>query len=217
MLRTMKSPSPTSSRLPSVERSVMICSTALEASSIRMPCCITARGSRASTRLMRFCTSTEALSVFGAGDEVGDDLDLAERVAGRFEIQDAGRAVELLFDQPRDAVVEVLRRGARIARADRDRRRRDDRILRDRQLRDSQQTAEADQQRHDPREDGPVDKKCRHVDRSARRARCVGVGDGADCSASARRRRDGAPRRRIDRVAGRRISGSRRRRCGRQA
>src|SRR5437763_8205812 len=59
-LRTMKSPSPTSSRLPSVEVSVMICSTALEASSIRMPCCMTARGRRASTRLMRFCTSTEA-------------------------------------------------------------------------------------------------------------------------------------------------------------
>jgi hypothetical protein len=42
---------------------VTICSTALEASSIRMPCWITARGSRASTRLMRFCTSTEAVWV----------------------------------------------------------------------------------------------------------------------------------------------------------
>ncbi|MFK4521577.1 hypothetical protein ABIF20_008942 [Bradyrhizobium japonicum] len=59
----MKSPRPTSSRLPSVEFSVMIWSTALEASSIRMPCWITARGSRASTRLMRFCTSTEAALV----------------------------------------------------------------------------------------------------------------------------------------------------------
>ena len=38
----------------------MICSTALEASSIRMPCWITARGRRASTRLIRFCTSTDA-------------------------------------------------------------------------------------------------------------------------------------------------------------
>ncbi|MGY4353657.1 hypothetical protein ACVW0J_000150 [Bradyrhizobium sp. i1.7.7] len=62
-LRIMKSPRPTSSRLPSVEFNVMIWSTALEASSIRMPCWITARGSRASTRLMRFCTSTEAALV----------------------------------------------------------------------------------------------------------------------------------------------------------
>jgi hypothetical protein len=61
MLRTMKSPSATSSSLPSVERSVMICSTALEASSMSMPCCTTARGSRASTRLIRFWTSTEAI------------------------------------------------------------------------------------------------------------------------------------------------------------
>jgi len=60
MLRIMKSPSPTSSRLLSVERSVMICKTALEASSTRMPCWITARGRRASIRLIRFCTSTEA-------------------------------------------------------------------------------------------------------------------------------------------------------------
>ena len=76
----MKSPSPTSSRLPSVERNVMIWSTALEASSIRMPCCMTARGRRASTRLMRFCTSTEAVAGVGAGNEIGGDLDLAERV-----------------------------------------------------------------------------------------------------------------------------------------
>ncbi len=59
-LRIMKSPRPISSRLPSVDFSVTICSTALEASSTRMPCWITGRGSRASTRLMRFCTSTEA-------------------------------------------------------------------------------------------------------------------------------------------------------------
>ncbi len=48
----------------------MICSTALDASSIRMPCWITARGSRASTRLMRFCTSTEADSVSVPGTKL---------------------------------------------------------------------------------------------------------------------------------------------------
>ena len=66
----MKSPKPTSSRLPSVERSVTICSTALEASSTRMPCWITARGRRASTRLMRFCTSTEAMPVSVPGTKL---------------------------------------------------------------------------------------------------------------------------------------------------
>ena len=71
----------------------------------------------------------------GAGHEIRGDLDLAERVAGRFEIQDVVGAVELLFDQPRDAVVEILRRGAGIAGADRDRWRRDDRILRHREER----------------------------------------------------------------------------------
>jgi hypothetical protein len=50
-----------------------------------------------------------------AGNEIGDDLDLTERVAGGFEIEDAVGAVEFLLDQPRDAVVEVLGRRARIA------------------------------------------------------------------------------------------------------
>ena len=67
-----------SSIFPSVDRSVMICSTALEASSIRMPCWMTARGSRASTRLIRFWTSTEAKLEIGAGNEVGGNLDLPE-------------------------------------------------------------------------------------------------------------------------------------------
>ena len=69
----------------------------------------------------------------GAGNEVGGDLDLPEQIAGRFEIQDAVGAVELLLDQAGDARVQVLRRGAGIAGADCDRWRRDDRILRDRQ------------------------------------------------------------------------------------
>src|SRR5262245_54601423 len=129
MLRTMKSPSATSSSFPSVERNVMICRTALEASSIKMPCWMTARGSRASTRLIRFH------AWIGAGNEVGGDLDLPQRIAGRFEIQDTVGAVELFLDQAGDAGVQVFRRGAGIAGAHRDRRRRDDRILRDRQER----------------------------------------------------------------------------------
>ena len=91
-----------------------------------------------------------------------DDFDLAERVAGRFEIQDAGRAVQLFFDQPGDAVVDVFRRCTRIAGRNRDRRRRDDRILRDRQLRKCKNSAETNQQRHDPCEDGPIDKEAGH-------------------------------------------------------
>ncbi len=98
----------------------------------------------------------------GAGHEIGDDLDLAERVAGRFEIQDAAGAVELLFDQPRGAVVEILRRGAGIAGADRDRRRRNDRILRDRQERDRQHTAEADEQGDHDRKDRAADEEGGH-------------------------------------------------------
>ena len=69
-LRTMKSPSATSSMLPSVEVRVMICNTALEASSIRIPCCKTARGRRDSMRLMRFCTSTDAISTSVPGTKL---------------------------------------------------------------------------------------------------------------------------------------------------
>ena len=56
--------------LPSVERSVMMFSTAAEASSTRMPCWMTARGNRASTRLSRFCTSTEAWLVSVPGTKL---------------------------------------------------------------------------------------------------------------------------------------------------
>ncbi len=134
--------------------------------------------------------------------EVRDDLDLAERVARGFEVQDAARAVELLFDQARDTVVEVLRRRARIAGADRDRRRRDDRILRDRQERNRQQAAQTNQKRHDPREDGPVDEKARHYESSqaarlARRGRYVRLA----LFIRLRRDADAAPRLRTDGVA----------------
>ena len=72
---------------------------------------------------------------FGARHEVGDDFDLPQRVAGGFEIENAGGAVEFLLDQARNAVVEIFGRRAGIAGRDRDRGRRDDRILRDRQQR----------------------------------------------------------------------------------
>src|SRR5207244_99538 len=56
-----------------------------------------------------------------ARHEVRGYFDLAQRVRGGFEIQDAVGAVKLLLDQPRDAVVEVFRRRAGIAGRDRDR------------------------------------------------------------------------------------------------
>jgi hypothetical protein len=97
-----------------------------------------------------------------AGNEIGDDFDLAERVAGGFEIEDAVGAIELFLDQPRDAVVKVLGRGAWITGGDRNRRRRDDRILGHRQERDGEQSAKADQKGDDPSEHGPIDKEGGH-------------------------------------------------------
>src|SRR6185312_9056525 len=94
--------------------------------------------------------------------EAGGDLDLSQRVAGRFEVEDPGRAVEFLLDETRHAVVEIFRRGARIAGRDRDRRRRDDRILCHWQQRDRDRADQADEQRDDPGEDRPVDEEARH-------------------------------------------------------
>jgi hypothetical protein len=98
----------------------------------------------------------------GAGNEIGGDFHLAEGIARRFEIEDAVGAIEFLFDQPRDAVVEIFRRGAGIAGADGDRGRRDDGILRDRQKGYGEQAAEADQQRDDPGENRAVDEESGH-------------------------------------------------------
>ena len=98
----------------------------------------------------------------GARHEVGGDLDLAKQVAGRFEIEDAGGAVQLLLDQARDAIVEIFRRGARILRRDRDRGRRDDWILRHGQQRNRDRADQTDEQRDNPGEDRPVDEEARH-------------------------------------------------------
>src|SRR4029450_11597041 len=95
----------------------------------------------------------------GAGNEVGGDLDLPERIAGRFEIQDAVGAVELFLDQAGDAGVQVLLRGPGIAGADCDGWGRNDRILRNRQERKREQPAEADEQRDYDREDRAVDEE----------------------------------------------------------
>ena len=89
MLRTMKSPSPTSSRLPSVERSVMIWKQRAEASSISTPCCITARGRRGSTRLRRFCTSTGASSELVPGTKLAVISTWPSESLVEFEIEDA--------------------------------------------------------------------------------------------------------------------------------
>ncbi len=80
-------------------------------------------------RLIRFWTSTARQSHVGPGLEVRDDLNLAGRIAGGFIVQDVGGPVQLLLNEAGHAVIEVLRRGARIDRRDRDRGRRDDRIL----------------------------------------------------------------------------------------
>ena len=140
----------------------MICSTALEASSTRMPCWITARGSRASTRLRRFCTSTEAWLVSVPGTKLAMISTWPSESLVEFEIQNARGAVELLLDQPRHAVVEIFRRRAGIAGRDRDRGRRDDRILRDRQQRNRDQADQADEKRDHPGEDRPVNEEARH-------------------------------------------------------
>src|SRR5262249_15851646 len=103
-----------------------------------------------------------SLAGLRARHEVRGDLDLAERVAGRLEVEDAGGAVQLLLDQPRDAVVEVFRRGAGIAGRDRDRGRRDDRVLRDRKQWNRDRSRQTDKQRNDPGKDRPVDEEARH-------------------------------------------------------
>jgi hypothetical protein len=94
--------------------------------------------------------------------EVDDDLDLAGGVAGRFVVEDVGGAVELILYDPGDAEIEVLRRGAGVARRDRHRGRRDRGILVDREQRQREQAADADQDRHHPGEDRPRDEKAGH-------------------------------------------------------
>src|SRR5262249_32028528 len=74
----------------------------------------------------------------GARLEVGDDLDDAEGVRRRFIAQDIRRTVEFVLDEASRARVEVLDRGTGELGRQRDRGRRDDRILRNRQLRDGE-------------------------------------------------------------------------------
>jgi len=149
----MKSPRPISSSEPSVEFSVMICQDALLDHRARKP---------RLDALEAVLHLDRGRAGFGARHEVGDDFDLPQRVRGGFEIEDAGSAVQFLLDQPRDAVVEIFRRRAGIAGRDRDRGRRDDRILRDRQQRDRDRADQTDEKRDHPGEDRPVNEETGH-------------------------------------------------------
>ena len=82
----------------------MICSTALDASSIRMPCWITARGRRASTRLMRFCTSTEA----SAGSVPGTKLAMISTWPSESEADSKLRMPEAPFSSSSISRVTLL-------------------------------------------------------------------------------------------------------------
>ena len=98
----------------------------------------------------------------GAGLEARGDLDDAERVGGRFEAQDVGRAIQLILDEARRAGVEILHRGAGIGGRERDRGGGDDRVLGDRQLRNRERAAQQNEQGDDPGEDRPVDEEASH-------------------------------------------------------
>jgi hypothetical protein len=111
---------------------------------------------------MRFCTSIEASLESVPGTKLAVISTWLSESLVDFEIEDAVGAVEFLLDQPRDAVIEVLRRSTGVTCADRDRRWRDDGILRDGQKRDGEQSAKADQEGDDPGEDGPIDKEGGH-------------------------------------------------------
>src|SRR5690606_30037790 len=85
-----------------------------------------------------------SLARIGPGLEGRGNIDETRRVRGRFEIDQVVDAVELVFDQAGDALIDFLRRGTRICRVDADLWRRDVGILRDRQHRDRDDTAEHD-------------------------------------------------------------------------
>ncbi len=98
----------------------------------------------------------------GAGLEVGDDLDDAERVRRRFIAEDVGRTVELILDEPRRSRIEILDGRSGKLRRQGDRRRRDDWVLRNGKARDGENASQADEERNDPGEDGPVNEEASH-------------------------------------------------------
>ena len=122
----------------------------------------TACGSSGMASCSLFCTCTCAMSGSIALSKVS--VTLARPLAwlvGR-HVDQAVEALHVLLDDLRHRVLDHLGRGARVAGADVDRRRRDVRIHRDRQLRDRQRAEQHDDDRDDPREDGPVDEEACH-------------------------------------------------------
>ena len=68
---------------------------------------MTARGSRASTRLIRFCTSTDAIPMSVPGTKLAVMSTWPSESLVEFEIQDPVGAVQLFLNQSRNAVVEI--------------------------------------------------------------------------------------------------------------
>ncbi len=100
----------------------------------------------------------------GQGDRGG-----AIRFAGRGHIEEALDPVQFLLDDLRDILFERARVGARIGDADRQRRRRDRRILLYGQAAQRDDPGQQDADGDDPGEDGPVDEKAGGHVRSALR------------------------------------------------
>ena len=110
----------------------------------------------------------------GPGLEGQRDRRRAVGEAGGGHVKKALDPVELLLDHLRDIGLERGGVGAGIDDADRQRRRRDFRILFDRQRAQRDETGEQDAERDDPCEDGPIDEKASH-DQSAFAAGAAGA------------------------------------------
>ena len=93
----------------------------------------TSSGSFGSAIATRFWTSTCAMSRSVPSAKVTVSCSLPSAVAWLTHVEHVLDAVDLLLERRRDGIADDLGRGAGIAGADDDRRRRDLRILRDRQ------------------------------------------------------------------------------------
>src|SRR3546814_282614 len=98
----------------------------------------------------------------GAGFEGEPDRSHAVGRRLRREVHQAVQALHVLLDDLGHRVLDHLGRCAGIRRADLDGRRRHGGIHRDRQGEDRQRAGEHDDDRDDPREDGPVDEEACH-------------------------------------------------------
>src|SRR5690606_32905670 len=106
------------------------------------------------------------LHVHLRGVDVGSGLERhrdrrAVRAARRRHVLKALDAVQLLLDDLGDVLRDGGRIGTRIDRFDRQRRRRDRRVLLDRQRAQRERPGEQDRQRDDPREHGTIDENAR--------------------------------------------------------